>query len=110
MVEAAPVLTGAGAALFWPIERASLVSASDRNRQSCDARHTGCYALVLNPLSARWRNGDAEAGNRPRILVQVQAGPPIFFLRDEKGRPMMSRAVVRTTVCNRAGQETEGES
>jgi len=37
---------------------------SDGNRRSCDARHTPSYAVVLNPPSARWRNGDAETGNR----------------------------------------------
>ena len=31
---------------------------------------------MLNPPSARWRNGDGD-GEPSRILVQVQAGPPI---------------------------------
>jgi len=36
-----------------------------------------------------WRRRDGEPS---RILVQVQAGPPIFFVRNEKAARVMSRA------------------
>jgi hypothetical protein len=83
-----PSLRRAASALFWvnpaelltvkwspcPAHAPFFTSAFDRERPFCDARHIEGADVVLNDGRPGGGNGDAEAGNRPLILVQVQAG------------------------------------